>query len=499
MDLNLNEKQKIAVIKINEFISQNNDKVFYLMGYAGTGKTFVISKVVKDFIINNKMDHVFVCAPTHKALNVIESYLKSNFDSKEKQSSLSKLSFMTIHKLLEFKPVIIAKDGSKMFKSHRESKFLKQMENKLIIIDECSMISKEMVNELKKYIELYPIKIIFIGDRKQLPPVGESESLIFKNIPDKYEFHILLDEIMRTKYQDIKEVCSIIRNWDQKDKLFTSLVPIHNKKSKVKSFKLYRSNSNYTETSWFKKFINCLNCNDIPIILTWKNIISDEYNKLIRKYVHKSSNIDNYIIGDYAMFNNYYSSPVDGTNFYTSDMIKILEIDIEEKMLFEWEKLLIEKPNSPIDESYNVIVNKIINLKNKFKVDILTVERIHSDIISILHNDTYIIQTIHRDDLDAYHQLLNDTKKYIEIFFKKYKSETLTNKLWDIYHKKLINPYAEINFGYSITVYKSQGSTFETVFVDIEDINSLRDMDELQKALYTAAGRASSDLGFIVK
>ncbi len=136
--------------------------VFYLFGFAGTGKTFLISRIVIDLILENKIDHVYVCAPTHKALNVIESYFRSSIDN-DPQSALNKsISFMTIHKLLEFKPIIKADDGSKIFKSSQESKFLKKLEDKLIIIDECSMISKDMVTEIDKYINLYPVKIIFM-------------------------------------------------------------------------------------------------------------------------------------------------------------------------------------------------------------------------------------------------------------------------------------------------------------------------------------------------
>jgi DNA replication protein DnaC len=150
MTHSFNKKQQLSVDKINEFISQNVEKKFYLFGYAGTGKTILISNVTMQLIADNKMDHIFICAPTHKALNVIESYFRSNFDPIKQKELMTKISFMTIHKLLEFKPIIANEDGSKIFKSTKESKFLKQMDNKLIIMDECSMISEDMVTQLDK-------------------------------------------------------------------------------------------------------------------------------------------------------------------------------------------------------------------------------------------------------------------------------------------------------------------------------------------------------------
>ncbi|XWV25999.1 putative DNA helicase [Tupanvirus soda lake] len=499
MTLVLNEKQKLAIDKINEFVSQDEEKIFYLMGYAGTGKTFLIGKAIKELLLSNKMDHIFVCAPTHKALKVIESYLKSNLTPPEQVLFLPKLSFMTIHKLLEFKPIIVAEDGSKVFKSTKESKFLKQMENKLIVIDECSMISQEMIIELKKYTELYPIKVIFMGDRKQLPPVGEKESLIFTNIPKNYHYNVLLDEIMRTNSPDIKEVCTIIRNWNKKDSLCKLLLPIHNKKSPEKTFKLYHKKENHLEATWFKNFIKKLDAGDIPIILTWTNPTSDKYNAMVRKYVHKSTNLNNYMVGDYAMFNNYYTSPEDGTCFYTSDMIKIINIITEERILFDWTKLLINEPKNIIDKAVNTMLKKISKHKNNFRIDIFTVEKIHSDVSSVIHGKTHIVETIHRDDLEEYREMLEYIQEHIEFFFKKYKAEQMTSRLWDVFHKKLIDPYAELNFGYSITTHKAQGSTFSTVIVDVQDISRNPDIDELQKALYTAAGRTANELGFLLE
>lgn len=494
----LNVKQQNAQEKIYEFISQSSDKIFYLLGYAGTGKTFLISHIVKDLLYTNRIEHIYICAPTHKALNVIESFIKSSISIVEQINFLTRLSFITIHKLLEFKPIITAENGSRIFKSTKESKFLKKMEDKLIIIDECSMISKEMVANIQKYMQLYPFKIIYMGDQQQLPPVGESESLIFQTIPPNYRYHILLDEIMRTKSDDIKEVCSIIRTWNKKDSLGKLLTPIYHRNRKA--FCFYKKIPNYLKAPWFKNFIKELEKRNIPIILTWKNSVADYYNTIIRKYVHKSEkiNLNNYVVGDCAMFNNYYSSPKDGSNFYTSDMIKIIAIEVEEKILYDWKQILILEPKTFIEKEFNTLVKKFANKKEKFKIDILTVERIHSEVTHIVQGQTHIIQTIDRDDLEKYQKMLEKIQAHIEFFFKKYRNENLVNKLWDTYYKRLVDPYAEISFGYSITVYKSQGSTFGTVLVDVDDLNDLWDDENLKKALYTAAGRAANSLGFLV-
>lgn len=184
MSIKLNQKQKLAKDLLTDFVKQKTDKKFYLFGYAGTGKTYTVTSMVFDLLRQHHLHHVYVCAPTHQALNVIETYFRCMVQKQDILSLESDISFMTIHKLLDFKPVIQNEDGSKIFRSGRESKYLKHLDERLIIIDECSMISKSMIVELNKYVELYPIRILFMGDASQLPPVSESISRIFAKESD---------------------------------------------------------------------------------------------------------------------------------------------------------------------------------------------------------------------------------------------------------------------------------------------------------------------------
>ncbi len=312
---------------------------------------------------------------------------------------------------------------------------------------------------------------------------------------------------MRTKSADIKNVSSTIREWNRDDSLSKSLLNVY-KCCKSKQFKLYHKKQNLLETTWFKNFITKIKAGKVPIILTWKNITSNMYNDIIRKYIHGSnlssdkfdvSILNNYVAGDYAMFNNFYVSRKNDGNFYTSDMIKIIDITTCEKKLFSWKKLKIDPPKKLIDKGFNSMLDKLSSRKIKFKVNICNVRKLHRDTdISVNCSDVYEIMTIDRENLDTYNDYLKFVQENIENFYRKYKSEKIVSKLWNIYHKILVEPYAEINFGYSITVYKSQGSTFDNVYVDVDDINCLANNEEIQKALYTAAGRAADELNFIL-
>lgn len=495
----LNKKQTIAKKLLREFIKQKEHKKFYLFGYAGTGKTYTVSNMIFEFLKEHVLHHVYVCAPTHQALNVIETYFRSVVKQEDMLTLETDISFLTMHKLLDFRPIIKNEDGTKVFRSTKESKFMKHLDERLIIIDECSMISKVMIAEINKYIELYPIKILFMGDAAQLPPVSEPISKIFTEVKPDYPYYLILDEIMRTNSSDIKEISMIVREWNKKDPLGPQLLDIHKRVSVPKTFKLFHSNPILKNATWFKKFIKDVENDKFPIILTWRNNPAELYNDTIRKIVHNREDVGDYITDDHLMFSNFYAVPGKICNvFYTSDMIRILKIKTTKLKLFDWSTLLIADSDHLVDKAYNRMINSFIKIDNEIEIDKMTVQKIYSNISIEDIGKKSNIQTVRLSAQKKYLEYVDRIRSDIESFFKQFKHDNHSSKLWETYHKYLIDPFAKLNFGYSITVHKSQGSTFKSVYVDVVDITSNPIDDEMQKSLYTASTRASEELYFIV-
>jgi len=70
--------------------------------------------------------------------------------------------------------------------------------------------------------------------------------------------------------------------------------------------------------------------------------------------------------------------------------------------------------------------------------------------------------------------------------------ENKINKLWKSWNKNVVDIFAHLNYGYCITVHKSQGSTFKNSYIDVNDILSNNNKEESLKCLYTAITRASN-------
>jgi len=160
------DDQSEALKKIASYIcDNNNDVIFILTGYAGTGKTSVISSIVKTLDIL-RMRSVLL-APTGRAAKVLGSYAG-------KQA-------YTIHKKIYRQKS--SKDGLGSFildrNIHKDTWF---------IVDEASMISNissdtslfgsgKVLDDLIEYVYSgKDCKLILVGDSAQLPPVGSALS-----------------------------------------------------------------------------------------------------------------------------------------------------------------------------------------------------------------------------------------------------------------------------------------------------------------------------------
>lgn len=171
--------QKALLHRISEFLSARSKKdLFVLRGYAGTGKTTLISLLVKArYKLRTK---VVLLAPTGRAAKIMGSY--ADFTS------------YTIHKKI-YKPEENEPSGGVFLRTKNPHK------DTLFIIDEASMISgvsdgiysSSLLDDLIDYVyEQEGCKAIFVGDIAQLPPVGSelSPALIPKYLRNEYDLRI---------------------------------------------------------------------------------------------------------------------------------------------------------------------------------------------------------------------------------------------------------------------------------------------------------------------
>ena len=84
-----------------EFIKNESENQLLLVGYAGTGKTTMVTKIIFDLLKENLCQKIVIAAPTHKAVNIAKSKLFLNI--KENEELSSNINIIKINILLNYK------------------------------------------------------------------------------------------------------------------------------------------------------------------------------------------------------------------------------------------------------------------------------------------------------------------------------------------------------------------------------------------------------------
>jgi exodeoxyribonuclease V len=209
--LTLGSEQQQALQELRDFLKSKDRDFHLLKGYAGTGK----STLCRYFIAELGLKGIVFCATTNKATGVLKDIMLADAPY---------IRWSTIHKLLKLIP-----------ENSGQGWVLRQVGEpnlagiKLIVLDECSMISEDLWRHLQDVPCKFPVKILFMGDPAQLPPVGEVESASF-SIPHlsqltqvyrqgaqnpilKYSMKIraaLLDDTLPIPYPEASEAEAIV-------------------------------------------------------------------------------------------------------------------------------------------------------------------------------------------------------------------------------------------------------------------------------------------------
>ncbi len=157
----LSPDQKKVLSNLTDWLSQSKSNYITVGGYAGTGKTTLISLLRKLIHHHQPKKSVAFACFTGKASQVLKNKLLQN------QAVYPKDFCGTIHSLM-YTPSV---DKEGRISGWHKNKKLKQ---DLIIIDEASMVTSDIWQDLLDY----GVPIIAVGDHGQLPPIGDKFNLM---------------------------------------------------------------------------------------------------------------------------------------------------------------------------------------------------------------------------------------------------------------------------------------------------------------------------------
>jgi ATP-dependent exoDNAse (exonuclease V) alpha subunit len=432
--------------KLDEFISAktNTREVFMLKGFAGTGKTTMVSALVK---ILNKFGYKYVLlAPTGRAAKVMAQY--------------SGIPASTIHKKIYRQTANPYSEGLSF------SRQPNKLADTIYIVDEASMISDEkafgengLLQDLMNYVfEKTNNKLLLVGDTAQLPPVGQvlSPALDAAYLTSNFRCNVTELELRQVMRQ--AEASGILMNaTDLRNKLQEEKPDL---KLQTKGYRdIFAMTGEKLEDGLRYAYDKFGVENTTVICRSNKN--ANMYNQHIRRQIFGAE--DEIGAGDYLMIvrNNYFWLPKDSEIGFMAngDFVEITKIiKFEEMYGFRFADVQIRFVDAPKEEEVEVKI-----------------------MLDTLYSEAPALPAEQNKAL--YAEVLKD---YSDLGTKKERSQQL---------KK--NPYLnalQVKFAYALTCHKAQGGQWPAVFLDHGYLKEEMITPEFTRWLYTAVTRSSEQL-----
>jgi len=341
---------------------------------------------------------------------------------------------ITVCKLLGLKPQIDEATGRQVFKpDYGVENGFNQFD--LVVIDECSMLNEEIwqlvTDELQTLFSEHETQVVCMGDPAQLPPVNETQSPCFDSVLEQYQ----LTEVVRYGGAIALLAEQVRLNLDT-----PSLVDMETDMT-----------GDRTEGV----------CVGTPA--QWEGL-------MVQAFTSDKAKQD----PDYVRALCYTNRRVDAVNA----LIRTALYGKDAPRFVTGERLVADSP---------YMVKNTLLLATSAECEVLEVRKGRSDgwniwslrVVSDSEDQKIVIaEILHESENERFEKTCGDLAKA-----KNWRA------FWDLRQQ-----FGQLKYAYCLTVHKSQGSTFQNVFVDVNNLLTNRVVRERNQLLYVAATRAAKRL-----
>ena len=444
----LTEEQVGIYNAMSGYVS-NPDGIFLITGFAGTGKTTLISKFIQSIDYKRGKISAYVTAPTNKAVKIFRKMLPP----------IAGLSIITVHSFFGLKESILA-DGSITFVADPLERDKRSMDTAdLLIVDEVSMVSDYIYKQIREFVKLGK-PVILVGDAVQIPPVGTELAMPLRRSTREQDGIILhkLTKILRQAADN----------------------PIIQASMKVRQ--------SLTEgVIRLSDFAGLNYSPDKGVINMRLSVQQQEFDTFLQSHFSSDEYKDN---TDHMKVIAWRNSTVDEINCKVRRMLfgpKISKLRIGERML-------TDKPVFAGEQQVFTSNEEVTILHFERKTDsygaIGTIDYYRT---TVAYRDdrgtprSLVIKVVHEDseaDFIVLLEALADKAKGLP------RGSAMAKSAWKSFYQ-FQNNYASLKYSYALTTHKSQGSTYTNCAVMVSDILISRNHLEATRILYTAITRAS--------
>lgn len=444
------ESQLEAINKIKDFITNSDNIAFSLEGAAGTGKTTCLIEILN--WLDSKVSYALT-APTHKAALVLKQITTRDAN--------------TLHSLLALSPNIQILDLDLRELQFVSSKVVNNIPyNGVVICDEASMISNALYDLLIEKVSQRNSKIIFVSDSAQLLPVKQNFYSKVYQLSDSYKLTKIYRQseknaigpiLQKLRSQEVRN----LKNISGED---GSLIVRNDLKEFLKLYIPQVQEVINTKNILYSK------------LLAYTNKRVSLYNQAIRKMLDYKEEYHN---GE--ILTAYENGEYEGNKFFNS--MDYIIVGIPEKVtstLPEFGDVLgwnITLWDEYFKDTFNVFILSQDNPDSLFSKLAYTIEHLRLKAIEAKSFKSRAASLYWR----SYYNLINSFSSPIDLY---YDNRVVRKKSFD--------------YGYAMTVHKSQGSTYNNIFIDWRNLKMCNDSLVRRQLQYVAMSRTRKDAYVLV-
>jgi exodeoxyribonuclease-5 len=366
---------------------------------------------------------VYLAATTHTAAAILKSTLPSHHVK----------SCLTAHKLFGVKPSFNLINGQEKLITANQPLF---SSNGVVIIDESSMINDGFLYAISNIVSKYTLKVLFVGDYFQLPPVKGQCSIFDTTLPT---FHLTTVHRQLAGNPIVKKALDYVDFISGKTTVEPSIDTLLDSNGKGIHVLTHQK---FIE-KFVDKYMNFKAGDKVPVpMCTYTNAAAINYNNMIRKATYLLS----------------------GTT----------------QEYYENEEFISN--TSVINEQGKVI------LDNNEKINIISYrpheyEGMHGYKLLVKRSNT----------LDSVEIFTPNNLSTLNTVLKGLKETAVKNKSWATYYR-VKNYVADIRLPFAGTIHKAQGATFDEIFIDYSNILKCKQVTIRNRLMYVALTRAKTNV-----
>lgn len=447
----LSPDQRKGLAEMLAFMHDDSQREMVLAGAAGTGKTSLLNVFLKELSREFKKIKVYCTAYTNEAVRVLSQRSGKNYDK-----TISGLLGLKLEQNEDHGKVLV-RDGKCHAGKYR-----------LIVIDEASMVNDECYEMIQSVLREFPkMKILYVGDEAQLPPVNFQASVVFTRVPNLFR----LTQVMRvsadnpiiglvTPIRDPRNMLSVEDCFDHVDcvndrgegvRFYTMKKPFFDNLFADFMSDEYKENKNFCR------------------LLAYTNNAVDKSNSFIRRHIF-GNDVQEYTAGDDLIVTEGYSVALAGE--------KKLQV------YTNGERLMVKEATKYVEEGTGIVVWSL--LVDNYMAASNKRELRHIKVLSAEGYSTYM--AVKRRLIGKAKTLCAEVNPMTGLPVHN------RHEVWQEFYD-FIDSFCYVNYSYAMTIHKAQGSTIDNVYVVEKDIN-ICDWDVIQrnKLKYTAFTRAAKNL-----